>query len=117
VFLCPFDAHGPGRYELLLHLHLHLHLHWRRSGDVGEVLGRPPQPKVVGYAGHVPEPCVLYPERVVTYPFAGLLPEELNDRIGAWEDALEEEAEDDLPISTTCPSRPAGASVAMRPGM
>jgi hypothetical protein len=88
VFWCPFHAHGPSRYDLLLHLR------WRKSTEVGEVLALPPQPKVVGSAGYVPEPCVLHPEQVVTYPFAGLLPENLCARIDAWEEALEEEAEE-----------------------
>ncbi|MEU9182875.1 hypothetical protein AB0C90_40075 [Streptomyces sp. NPDC048550] len=89
LFWCPFDAHGPSRYGMLLHLR------WRNSADVGEVLAEPPQPPVVGYEGYVPEPCVLHPEQVVTYPFAGLLAEELCARIDAWEDALEEAAEED----------------------
>ncbi|GGV23718.1 hypothetical protein GCM10010277_03470 [Streptomyces longisporoflavus] len=87
VFCCPFDAHGRSGYELLVHLH------WRKSAEVGEVLASPPQPQVVGYEGYVPEPCVLQPEQVVTYPFAGLLPEDLCERIYAREDALDEEAE------------------------
>ncbi|WP_405925329.1 hypothetical protein [Streptomyces sp. NBC_00035] len=99
VFWCPFDAHGPGRYDLKLHLR------WRRSWEVGEVLTAPPQPLVVGSDGFVPEPCVLYPEQVVTYPFAGLLPEELCARIDAREEALEaeleEEAEQSADESTT----------------
>ncbi|MFC8899688.1 hypothetical protein [Streptomyces cinereoruber] len=88
VFWCPFDAHGPSRYGL------GLHLRWRRSWEVGEVLVPQPRPPVVGFDGFVPEPCVLHPEQVVTYPFAGLLPEELCARINAWEEALEEEAEE-----------------------
>ncbi|WP_299542247.1 hypothetical protein [uncultured Streptomyces sp.] len=87
VFWCPFNAHGPGRHDL------ELHLRRRWSGEVGEVLTAAPQPLVVGSDGFVPEPCVLHPEQVVTYPFAGLLPEELCARIDAWEEALEEEAE------------------------
>ncbi|MEU3620193.1 hypothetical protein ABZ725_49170 [Streptomyces sp. NPDC006872] len=87
VFWCPFDAHGVGRHGLLLHLV------WRKSAEVGEVLASPPQPQVVGYDGYVPEPCALHPEQVVTYPFAGLLPEELCARLDAWEEGLEEEAE------------------------
>jgi len=87
VFLCPFDAHGPGSHELLLHLR------WRRSADVDEVLAPPPQPQVVGYAGYLPEPCLLHPEQVITYPFAGLLPGELCARIDSWETVLEEAAE------------------------
>jgi len=46
---------------------------------------------------------VLHPEQVVTYPFAGLLPEELCARIDAWEEALEEEAELTEDGSTTEP--------------
>ncbi|MFI5985251.1 hypothetical protein ACIBEA_30885 [Streptomyces sp. NPDC051555] len=87
VFWCPFNAHGPSRYDL------NLLLRWRRSWEVGDVLAVPPQPLVVGSAGFVPEPCVLYPERVVSYPFAGLLPEELCDRLDAWDEAQDEEAE------------------------
>ncbi|MFF0018548.1 hypothetical protein [Streptomyces sp. NPDC005374] len=97
VFWCPFDAHGPGRYDLALHLR------WRRSWEVGAVLNEPPQPLVVGYEGFVPEPCVLHPEQMVTYPFAGLLPEELCDRLDAWDVALEEEAEQTAGASTTEP--------------
>lgn len=88
VFWCPFDAHGKTGYGMSLDLR------WRRSWEVGEVLAAPPLPQVVGYEGYVAEPCVLHPEQVVTYPFAGLLPEELGDRINAWEEALEEEAEE-----------------------
>ncbi|WP_344627957.1 hypothetical protein [Kitasatospora arboriphila] len=95
VFWCPFNAHGPGRYDL------ELHLRWRRSWEIGEVLAAPPQPPVVGSDGFVPEPCVLHPEQVTAYPFAGLLPEDLCTRIDAWEEALEEEAEqsaDETPV-------------------
>ncbi|MFD9337188.1 hypothetical protein ACFWBF_22705 [Streptomyces sp. NPDC060028] len=89
LFWCPFDAHGLTRYDMLLHLH------WRNSAEAGDVLAEPPQPPVVGYAGYVPEPCVLHPEQVATYPFAGLLPNELCARIDAWEEALEEAAEEE----------------------
>lgn len=88
VFWCPFDAHGENRTGMLLDLR------WRRSWEVAEVLAQPPVPELVGSEGYVPEPCVLHPEQVVTYPFAGLLPEELCARIEAREEALEEEAEE-----------------------
>ncbi|MBP0449058.1 hypothetical protein J5Y04_05805 [Kitasatospora sp. RG8] len=87
VFWCPFDLHGPTGYGM------HLDLRWRRSREVAEVLAAPPQPQVVGFDGYVPEPCVLHPEQVATYPFAGLLPEDLCARIYAWEDAREEAEE------------------------
>ncbi|MDV5147985.1 hypothetical protein R1T08_28385 [Streptomyces sp. SBC-4] len=88
VFWCPFDAHQPTGYCMLLHLR------WRRAAEVKEVLTSPPQPAAVGYEGYVPEPCELHPEQVVTYPFGGLLPEDLCARIAAWEEALDEEADD-----------------------
>ncbi|MCX4822752.1 hypothetical protein OG883_23190 [Streptomyces sp. NBC_01142] len=87
VFWCPFNAHGDSRYGL------GLQLRWRRSREVAEVLASPPKPQVIGSPRYVAEPCVLHPEQVVTYPFAGLLPEDLCARIDAWEEALEEEAE------------------------
>ncbi|MET7437718.1 hypothetical protein ACFYQQ_08030 [Streptomyces sp. NPDC005496] len=88
VFWCPFDRHGATGYGMSLDLR------WRRSREVTGALLTPPRPEVVGYEGYVPEPCVLHPEQVPTYPFAGLLPEELCARIDAWEEALEEEAEE-----------------------
>ncbi|MFE7169908.1 hypothetical protein [Streptomyces sp. NPDC057616] len=88
VFWCPFDAHGPTGYGMLIDLR------WRRSEDVIDLLTAPPRPRVVGFDGYVPEPCVLHPERVTTYPFAGLLPDELRTRIDAWEEGLEKQAEE-----------------------
>ncbi|MFD8980389.1 hypothetical protein [Streptomyces sp. NPDC059564] len=89
VFWCPFDAHGETRHGMAVRLL------WRRSSEVGEVLVSPPRPQVVGYPGYVVEPCVLHPEQVATYPFAGLLPEDLCARIDAREEALEELEEED----------------------
>ncbi|MBW5254626.1 hypothetical protein JGS39_37680 [Streptomyces sp. P01-B04] len=97
VFWCPFNAHGPGRYDL------ELHLRWRRSWEVGEVLTAPPQPLVVGSDGFLPEPCLLHPEQLVTYPYAGLLPDELCSRIDAWEEALEGAAEQSADGTTAEP--------------
>ncbi|MFE2150653.1 hypothetical protein ACFXAO_11520 [Streptomyces lavendulae] len=92
VFWCPFDAHGPHMTGMAIQLL------WRRSSEVSEATGLllpPPRPQVVGSTGYVVEPCVLHPEQVVTYPFAGLLPEDLCERIHAREDALEEQAEEE----------------------
>ncbi|MDI3403250.1 hypothetical protein [Streptomyces cavernicola] len=94
VFWCPFDRHGRTGYGMSLDLR------WHRSSEVTEMLPAPPRPAVVGFEGYVPQPCVLHPEQVTTYPFAGLLPDELCARIDAWEEALEEEASaapDDAP--------------------
>ncbi|MGA4847285.1 hypothetical protein ACOBQB_13850 [Streptomyces sp. G5(2025)] len=87
VFWCPFDRHGPTGYSMSVQLRRH------RSWEVTEVLRTPPEPQVVGFDGYVPEPCVLHPEQVDTYPFAGLLPEDLCARVYAWEEGLEEGAE------------------------
>ncbi|MFD7033540.1 hypothetical protein ACFWAR_36495 [Streptomyces sp. NPDC059917] len=87
VFWCPFNAHGPSRYDV------ELHLRWRRSWEVAEVLAAPPRPLVVGSDGFLPEPCVLHPEQVVGYPFAGLLPERLCARLDAWEEARVQEVD------------------------
>ncbi|MFD4661069.1 hypothetical protein ACFWP2_36255 [Kitasatospora sp. NPDC058444] len=97
VFWCPFDAHGPSRYDPALHLH------WRRSSDVDEVLAPQPQPPVVGSDGFVPEPCALHPEQVATYPFAGLLPKDLCARIDAWDEAQEDKAKQSTDENTAKP--------------
>ncbi|MGN5379080.1 hypothetical protein ACQ4WX_22175 [Streptomyces lasalocidi] len=97
VFWCPFDAHGPTGHSMLLDLR------WRRSWEVTEVQTSPPQPLVVGYEGYVPEPCVLHPEQVATYPFASLLPEDVCARIDAWEEGLEEVAEQLADEATAAP--------------
>ncbi|MFF8946706.1 hypothetical protein ACF1A5_31510 [Streptomyces sp. NPDC014864] len=109
VFWCPFDAHGPTGYRMLLDLR------WRRSWEVAAVLASPPQPQVVGFEGYVPEPCVLHPEQVATYPFAGLLPQDLCARIDAWEEALEEEAEQPRAAVALRRGRPVGMGVGLEP--
>ena len=58
-------------------------------------LDAPPQPTLVGFEGSVAEPCVLHPEQVVHYPYAGSLPTRLWKRIDAWEEAQERKAEKD----------------------
>ncbi|MFI8004681.1 hypothetical protein [Streptomyces sp. NPDC086010] len=87
VFWCPFEAHGPSRHGLAPHVR------WRRSDEVVEALGAHPEPVLVGFEGSVAEPCVLHPEEVVTYPYAGSLPSRLEARIDAWEEAQERRAE------------------------
>ncbi|MCF3121142.1 hypothetical protein IPZ68_15755 [Streptomyces arenae] len=87
VFWCPFDRHGRTGHGMSVELR------WHRSWEITEPLATAPLPAVVGYPGYVAEPCVLHPEQVTTYPFAGLLPEDLCARIDAWEEELEEAAE------------------------
>ncbi|MER5279852.1 hypothetical protein ABT025_29515 [Streptomyces sp. NPDC002809] len=88
ILWCPFDAHH-GRHEPAVELRR------RRSAEVGEVLAEQPEPEVVGSEGYVPAPCLLDPEQVVEHPDAGLLPDDVRERIDAWEgdeDDLDEDA-------------------------
>ncbi len=61
-------------------------LRWRATAEVTEPLGVAPQPAVIGSKYYLPEPCVLHPETVTEYPAPHELPEELQQRIYAWED-------------------------------
>lgn len=88
VLWCPFDAHE-GRHEPAVELR------WRRSADVADVLTDQPEPEVVGSEGYVPVACVLDPEQVVEHQDIEALPEDLRERIDAWEgdeDDLDEDA-------------------------
>ncbi|CAM5462280.1 hypothetical protein [Streptomyces badius] len=87
VLWCPFEAHGPSRHSLAPHVR------WRRSDQVRVPLDASPQPTLVGFEGSVAEPCVLHPEQVVTYPYAGSLPARLEKKIAAWEEKEERKAE------------------------
>ncbi|GAA1274518.1 hypothetical protein GCM10009665_72480 [Kitasatospora nipponensis] len=89
VLWCPFEAHGPSGYGLALHMV------WRRSEQVGKPLPAAPEPLLVGFEGSVPEPCVLHPEQVTTYPYAGTLPARLQSKIDAWEERQERKADKD----------------------
>ncbi|MFG3258757.1 hypothetical protein [Streptomyces sp. NPDC048172] len=89
LFWCPFDRHGRTGYGMSLDVR------WRDAAAVTDVLAEQPLPPVVGYEGYVPAPCVLHPEQVRTYPFAGLLPDELRERIDVWEGDDEEEEDED----------------------
>lgn len=78
LFWCPFDRHGTTGYGM------HVELRWQRSDEVTHPLAEQPEPQVVGYEGYLPEPCVLHPEQVTTYQYAGLLPAELDAAITDW---------------------------------
>jgi hypothetical protein len=79
ILWCPFEVHGPERTMDVV-------LRWRRSEDVTDVLTHIPEPVVVGRAECVPNPCVLDPEQVVEHEYDGLLSEELQEEIEAWEE-------------------------------
>ncbi|MFD3774637.1 hypothetical protein [Streptomyces sp. NPDC058612] len=86
VLWCPFEAHGPDRSVDVV-------LKWRRAGDVGGVLAVMPEPVVVGRAECVPNACVLHPEQVVEHEYEGLLDEDLQESVEAWEGG-DDEGED-----------------------
>ncbi|MBT2440358.1 hypothetical protein J7E93_09600 [Streptomyces sp. ISL-36] len=87
VFWCPFEVHGPERT-------IDVVLKWRRADEVGPILAEQPEPKVVGREECVPNVCVLHPEQVVEHEYEGLLSEELQEALAAWEESLLEDDED-----------------------
>ncbi|MGW0787439.1 hypothetical protein ACWD04_04105 [Streptomyces sp. NPDC002911] len=88
VFWCPFEVHGDART-------IDVVLKWRRSTDIGTVLTPQPEPPVVGRRECVPTVCVVHPEQVVEHEYLGLLDEKLQEEIGAWEEGLLDEEEED----------------------
>ncbi|MFF8693818.1 hypothetical protein ACF08W_16600 [Streptomyces sp. NPDC015144] len=84
LFRCSF-AHGP-------HLEVRYRLRWRRAaetGRAGRLLTDPPEAPLLRWPDDLPEPCVLHPEEVDTYPWAegDTLPAPLLARIDARDDA------------------------------
>lgn len=59
-------------------------LYWRRSANVTRPLNAAPEPPVVTDS-YLPVSCVVFPEQVREHQYRGLLPEELDARITAWE--------------------------------
>ncbi|WTW97760.1 hypothetical protein OG216_32420 [Streptomycetaceae bacterium NBC_01309] len=58
---------------------------WRASSDVTDVQGSAPEPEVVFDEWFPRNPCVVSPEPVTEYPYLTDLPQELRERIRAWE--------------------------------
>ncbi|MFI2739517.1 hypothetical protein [Streptomyces sp. NPDC018711] len=84
LFRCPF-THGP-------HLERRYLLRWRQAAETERAerfLAAPPEVPMLRWEHELPEPCVLHPEEVDTYPWAedDTLPAPLIDLIDAWEDA------------------------------
>lgn len=84
LFRCPLTH---GRY-----LERRYHLRWRRTRETERAerfLTTPPEVPLLRWEHELPEPCVLHPEEVDTYPWAegDTLPAALIARIDAWEDA------------------------------
>jgi hypothetical protein len=60
---------------------------WRSAAEVRAVLTRAPsEPELMHGTGFLPEPCLLHPEEVVEFPYVGMLPPSLYDRMARWED-------------------------------
>jgi hypothetical protein len=87
VLWCPFRGHEDASFG---DYGPSTRLYWRRAADVIEPLSEQPQPAIVERKEYLPNPCVLFPEQVVEYPYVDYLPPELVERIDAWEDAFEE---------------------------
>ncbi|GIF73358.1 hypothetical protein [Asanoa siamensis] len=60
-------------------------LYWRSSPDVTTTLDSVPEPPVA-HDEYLPVPCVVHPEQVREYQYGGLLPDDLDARITAWDD-------------------------------
>ncbi|MGW1996593.1 hypothetical protein [Embleya sp. NPDC001921] len=74
-------------------------LRWRLSSDVGEVLVAPPEPAFVEQSDHVPDPCLLRPERVREFPPYHVLDEELAERVLTWSGQRSVDYRNDLSVA------------------
>ncbi|MEU5599761.1 hypothetical protein [Streptomyces sp. NPDC020298] len=84
LFRCPF-THGPYRER-------RYRLRWRQAAQTERArhfLVTPPEVPLLRWEHELPEPCVLHPEEVDTYPWAedDTLPAPLIARIDSWDDA------------------------------
>ncbi|MER5966552.1 hypothetical protein [Streptomyces sp. NPDC002057] len=84
LFRCP-STHGP-------YLERRYLLRWRRAAETERAerfLAAPPEVPLLRWEDELPEPCVLHPEQVDTYPWAedDTLPAPLIALIDAWDDA------------------------------
>ncbi|KOG31277.1 hypothetical protein [Streptomyces resistomycificus] len=79
-------------------------LRWRAATEVVDPLpaGAAPRPPVVERDSYLPEPCVLHPETVTEHPAPHELPEELADRIEAWEEGCGLVYQYDLGVAPGC---------------
>ncbi len=87
VLWCPLDHPDEGYNPSV-------RLYWRRSADVSRPLQTAPEPPVVNDS-YLPNPCAVHPEQVREYQYGGLLPEDLDARISAWEEAAQDDEDED----------------------
>jgi hypothetical protein len=74
-------------------------LRWRAAAEVREVLAEPPEPAYVELDEHVPQPCVLQPERIREFPPLHLLVKELQQRVMAWSERTSLEYQWELSVA------------------
>lgn len=92
VLWCPLDHPEQGYNP-------RVRLYWRRAADIGPPLDTAPEPPVVNGC-YLPNPCVVHPEQIREYQYRGLLPEELDARITAWQQQIaQREADEDNALS------------------
>ncbi|GIF04730.1 hypothetical protein [Actinoplanes siamensis] len=89
VLWCPVD-HSDRHYSP------RVFLYWRDSSAIGPVLAMPPEPPVISDM-YLPVACVVQPEQVREYQYADLLPDDLRERLDAWDPDDEDEDEDGRP--------------------
>lgn len=77
-------------------------LRWRTAAEVRDPLAAAPQPSVISHGNYLPEPCVLDPESVTEYPNPQELPNDLRQRIEAWEEQHGVNYHDHLSIAPGC---------------
>lgn len=105
LFRCPF-THGP-------YLERRYRLQWRRAEETERAerfLAAPPEVPLLRWEHELPEPCVLHPEEVDTYPWAedDTLPAPLIALIDSWDDAQAAEHGPDAPSYQSDLSIPPG---------
>ncbi|MEU6049335.1 hypothetical protein ABZ829_02690 [Streptomyces xanthochromogenes] len=105
LFRCPF-THGSS-------LERRYHLRWRCSAETeraSRFLAVPPEVPLLPWEHELPEPCVLHPEEVDTYPWAedDTLPAAVIALIDAWDDVQESEHGRDAPSYQSDLSIPPG---------
>ncbi|MFB7070783.1 hypothetical protein [Streptomyces sp. NPDC056290] len=105
LFRCPF-THGP-------YLERRYLLQWRwtaRTEQADHFLAAAPEVPLLRWEHELPEPCVVHPEEVDTYPWAedDTLPAALIARIDAWDDAQTAKGGRDVPSYQGALSIPPG---------
>ncbi|GLY08106.1 MULTISPECIES: hypothetical protein [Actinoplanes] len=81
VLWCPLDHPSEGHNPKV-------RVFWRSLADITDPLMVAPTPPAVNES-YLPTPCTVSPEQVREFPYGGLLPMQLDDRIRVWEKSLD----------------------------